>query len=120
MAPGFLRMSPSCFPLCQVTRQAQMLLARMTLRGLYSETAIPLLLLTYLVFLMEIPIHRLPHAKSPSFRSAGPARLRSRAPWFTVTHRLAFSLLVLLSCTQHMSHGLYRNRWRALSLDVMA
>jgi len=82
MTLGLLRMSPSCFPLYQVSRQAQILFApppqlpRMTLRGLYSETAIPPLLPMYLVSLMEIPIHRLPHAKSPSSRSAGRARLR--------------------------------------------
>lgn len=82
MPPGFLRMSPSCFPLCQVKRQAQMLLSLpqlslMTLRGLYSEMATPPPLLMYLVSLMEIPIHRLHPAKSPSSRSGGPAPLRA-------------------------------------------
>jgi hypothetical protein len=44
----------------------------------------------------------------------------AQARWFTVTHPLAFSPLVLLSCTQYICHGLYPSRQHAQSLGGTA
>ncbi len=91
-------------PLCQSLRMASYNLSS---EGVILRLRPPQ---TCLAYLMGTQDHPPQHAKPPSSRSAGPARLLLLLRWFIVIPRLAYSPPVFLLHSQRTVNGLHPNK----------